>query len=424
MPPEQLSRRSRRRPASLARIAARTAVAVTVGAALLSPAPGSAQADDPEAEREEVRERRAEIELEIDALEARDAEISQALADLQANVATQEAELAEAERALEAAEEDLADAEEAVVAAEQRIAELEAATDELVVETFVNGPSTATGLEVFTAESISDAAVKQAIIGLQADSDADLLDRLDAAREDLEIERTNREQAAEEAEELRDASAAELADLQDALAQQQEFAADVEQRLDQRLAEAQSLEELDAELSQQIAEQQAELARQLQEAQAAAEASAAPAPAPAPAPTSQSSSIELATVTCPTGGTITVAASIAGNVQGLLDLAGQQGVGLCGGGYRDPQRQIELRMEHCGTSYYAIYEMPSSQCSPPTARPGQSNHEQGLAIDFTCNGAGAVREGDECWNFLVANAADYGLYNLPSESWHWSVDGT
>ena len=130
----------------------------------------------------------------------------------------------------------------------------------------------------------------------------------------------------------------------------------------------------------------------------------------------------LATVSCPVGGSITVAGSIATNVQALLDAAWADGVGLCGGGYRDPEEQIALRREHCGTSDYAIYEMPSSQCSPPTARPGTSMHEQGLAIDFTCDG-GTVSSDSSCFRWLSANAASYGLYNLPSEAWHWSTNG-
>ena len=67
--------------------------------------------------------------------------------------------------------------------------------------------------------------------------------------------------------------------------------------------------------------------------------------------------------------------------------------------------------------------MPSSLCNPPTARPGSSMHERGLAIDFSCNGGGAIRRGNSCWNFLAANANSYGLYNLPSEPWHWSTKG-
>jgi LAS superfamily LD-carboxypeptidase LdcB len=132
----------------------------------------------------------------------------------------------------------------------------------------------------------------------------------------------------------------------------------------------------------------------------------------------------LATVTCPHGGSITVAGSIADNVQALLNAAARDGVSLCArSGWRSSQKQIELRRQNCGSSNYAIYYMPASQCSPPTARPGTSMHEQGLAIDFSCNGGGAIRHGNECWTWLAAHADEYGLYNFPSEPWHWSTSG-
>ena len=62
--------------------------------------------------------------------------------------------------------------------------------------------------------------------------------------------------------------------------------------------------------------------------------------------------------------------------------------------------------------------------SSPAPRPGTSMHERGLAIDFTCNGGGVIgsRSGP-CWNWLSGNASSYGLYNLPSEPWHWSTNG-
>jgi D-alanyl-D-alanine carboxypeptidase len=50
-------------------------------------------------------------------------------------------------------------------------------------------------------------------------------------------------------------------------------------------------------------------------------------------------------------------------------------------------------------------------------------HEQGLAIDFTCSGALINSRTGPCWNWLATYAADYGFYNLPSEPWHWSVNG-
>ena len=62
--------------------------------------------------------------------------------------------------------------------------------------------------------------------------------------------------------------------------------------------------------------------------------------------------------------------------------------------------------------------MSPSACSPPTARPGQSMHEVGLAIDFSNCGSGST-----CFRWLRANAGGYGFINLPSEPWHWSVNG-
>jgi hypothetical protein len=121
---------------------------------------------------------------------------------------------------------------------------------------------------------------------------------------------------------------------------------------------------------------------------------------------------------------ITVHSQIGPQVATMVQAARAEGLALTGGGYRDPAEQIGLRRAHCGTNDYAIYRMPSSQCSPPTARPGSSNHERGLAIDFSCNGALIRSHSDPCFVWLSVNAAAFGLSNLPSEPWHWSVDGT
>lgn len=97
---------------------------------------------------------------------------------------------------------------------------------------------------------------------------------------------------------------------------------------------------------------------------------------------------------------------------------------MCGGGYRSSQGQIETRRNNCGDGNYNIYDKPASQCSPPTARPGSSMHEQGLAVDFTCNGGGAISSrSSSCYQWMNGNASSYGFYNLPSEPWHWSTNG-
>ena len=91
-----------------------------------------------------------------------------------------------------------------------------------------------------------------------------------------------------------------------------------------------------------------------------------------------------------------------------------------GWSWRSHPKQIELRQKHCGTSYYDIWEKPANDCNPPTARPGYSSHQDGLAIDFYCSVGTLSRT--NCGSFfewLDCNAAKYGLINLPEETWHW-----
>ena len=122
--------------------------------------------------------------------------------------------------------------------------------------------------------------------------------------------------------------------------------------------------------------------------------------------------------------TIYVAASIAPAVQALLDAAAADGIKLGGGGYRSPEQQIALRRAHCGPTAYDIYDKPASQCRPPTARPGTSMHERGLAIDFTCNGLLIVGQRGVCFQWLSRNAGPFGLRNFEQEPWHWSTTGS
>lgn len=113
-------------------------------------------------------------------------------------------------------------------------------------------------------------------------------------------------------------------------------------------------------------------------------------------------------------------ATWANDIQRMLTHARTDGIILTGSSYRTPQEQIGLRRLHCGTSHYAIYDKAPSQCSPPTARPGTSMHEQGLAIDFhNCSSRSTA-----CHQWLSRNAHTYGLKPLASEPWHWSLNGT
>ena len=61
-------------------------------------------------------------------------------------------------------------------------------------------------------------------------------------------------------------------------------------------------------------------------------------------------------------------------------------------------------------------------CDPPTALPGRSEHERGLALDVV-EGKNTLTRNSEGFEWLEENAKDFGFYNLPSEPWHWSTTG-
>lgn len=119
-----------------------------------------------------------------------------------------------------------------------------------------------------------------------------------------------------------------------------------------------------------------------------------------------------------------VAASISGNALALVNAAAGAGFNLGGGAFRSYQSQIDTRIANCGgNTPYNVYQKPPGQCSPPTARPGQSMHELGQAIDFTNSGQLIRSRSIPVWLWLNGNAGRYGLQNLPSEPWHWSTNG-
>jgi septal ring factor EnvC (AmiA/AmiB activator) len=128
-----------------------------------------------------------------------------------------------------------------------------------------------------------------------------------------------------------------------------------------------------------------------------------------------------------TVGGITVAASLAPNLQALLDHARRDGIVLGGSGYRSPEITARLRLANGCPD---VYTSPPSACRVPTAIPGTSEHEKGLAVDFTYQGQticfplrSSSCTGNRAFDWLRRNASSYGLYNLPSEAWHWSTTG-
>jgi hypothetical protein len=390
--------------------------AVVVALGLLALLPGSGASADTAAQQRDVKRQRAEVASQIDTLQATDAELDAALADLHANVRATQAAMADAQAEVDSAQERADQAEREAAATQQRIEALRHQLVEAAVDAYVD-PREEEVLDAFQESSANDASNKQALFDVTSGAKLDVVDEYRSAKQDLEDQRVQAEKARAQAAEHLDALAQKKAGYDTALAQQQQVAASVSARISDKLAESQALASLDASLASQLAKEQEALVARLRESNVGGSSGGSSGGGGSTTPI----------ITRPGLSTvrgITVASSIAPRLAALLDAAQAAGITLGGSGYRDSSGQIALRRQNCGTSDYAIYQMNPDACRPPTAIPGRSNHERGLAVDFTVNGRAIQSRSDPAFQWLAANAGSYGFSNLPSEPWHWSTDGT
>lgn len=378
--------------------------------------PSNAQTNDEiediRAERRRAQEQQVLQAGQVDAVNAELSDLTLALEILQGNVVGKEAELSNARLQLDQANIELATAEAAVIAKETEIVGLRDQMAARAVSSFVNQDD---GGSVFvqTADP-TQAARMQVLVEEVTQTDLDVGEDLRAAEEDLAVERGRASNAAADAERLEGTIADQLVDLEEARDLQAELTNEAELRLEHLLVELAAIEELDSELAGRESAALEQLAKELARERSNTTGGSRPATEAIPIPPNSE-------IVSANG--FWVHQSVATSVEAMTLAAEADGVNLGGGGWRDSERQIELRKKHCGTSDYAVYEMPSSQCSPPTARPGASMHERGLALDFTCDGALIGRRDNHCYRWLAEHAESYGFFNLPSEPWHWSING-
>ena len=373
----------------------------------------------------------------VDTATAEVSEVEQALADLELLVAEQRDDLTRAEQALEGAVLSVSAAEQQSAELASQQADLNSQVNDLALQTYIGRDSTIEGsFGLARTGDIYKAARVQTLIGAAFGDINNTSDQLRALQVDTQVATKALNEAVTQRELLRGEAEIQLDQLLEAVGLQAQIVFEAENRLEARLYEAAALAELDAEMAKKIEAEQSDLAKVVQAEKAkraeeerlrreaerkrreAEEARQRRLLGIADAPTSTNfDKSELTTVWG-----IQVHESIADKLLALLKAASRDGIRLGGGGYRSSQSQINLRRAHCGTSNWAIYSKPSYQCRPPTARPGASMHERGLAVDFTQNGR-ALWSNTSGYRWLKRNASKYGLRNLPSEPWHWSVNG-
>ena len=376
-------------------------VLLAVGVGGSGAAPGAPA--DARSERERVRQERAQAAAELDVLRATNAEVEAALDALNANVAGQEAALADARRAAAAAEAALAEARAREVAAQAEIDALELTLREVAVEAYINAGTFEQATAVLQTDDIDEAVQRRSLVDLRAAQHREVLAELATLSEELAIARSEAESAAAAAAAHQAEVDRRLGEVTAARDSQAAVAAEVDVRIEAALAESAALEALDADLARQIAAEQAALAARNRGSTGGG----------------GGSSRIIANVSLRTVRGITVASEIADQLDSLMAAAEADGISLGGGGYRSSDAQWSLREANCPD---AANSSPSS-CRPPTARPGQSMHEQGLAVDFTYGGRVISSRSSPAFQWLANNAGSYGFRNLPSEPWHWSING-
>lgn len=362
--------------------------------------------DELREEREEVQEEQREtgedldaLTLDLDAAEAELRRLDGLATDARAAAvqARTDADDAAAEAARSSSSADLADSE---------LGHLERRAAFFAVELYT-GNAEARSLEgILRGDLFADATI-DVVMGTVIGDSTSFAAQVDVALDELTKRRDAASSATTRAQVLSDEALRALVVADEAEAEYLSFVIALQDRLDHTLAEAEALKELDADLAERIRAREAYLASLL--------------PPRAPGRGNVGPPVGIDQTTVVRGFRVNV--EIAEQVDGLLAAAAEAGLNLGGGGWRDGASQVALRRAHCGPTEFDIYVRPANECRPPTARPTASMHERGLALDLSNDGALITSRSNRAYLWLIENAADYGFFNLPSEPWHWSVNG-
>lgn len=89
-------------------------------------------------------------------------------------------------------------------------------------------------------------------------------------------------------------------------------------------------------------------------------------------------------------------------------------------GYRSIAEQVQLYEQ-------GLKKHGPDAVSKYVAKPGRSSHHTGFAVDINLGYPAKTENidtirGTQAYKFMQKEAAKYGLWELPSEPWHWELD--
>lgn len=333
------------------------------------------------------------------------------------DVAASEDELADARRRVELAEDALTQADDDIAAA-RKVMHLR------IRELYIGGGHLSQSELVLGVDDINMVLRVAHMVEAAVDQDVATVDALALAksvRQDR-LAAASAAQAAAETVEVRVAEAQQRAE--DAQHRATEAALEADRTAERLRRQSEQL----TEESERVSEPRLELETRLQAARSALEAALSGGSGNGEA----TGDLGLVTVWADRGdgvlvGGITVSVLIGQQLQDLLEAAAADGVVLGGSGYRTPKTTERLRQVNGCPD---IYTSPASTCRVPTAIPGRSMHERGLAVDFSYQGRTLCFptgprscRGNPGFDWLADNAARFGLKGSSVEAWHWSTNG-
>jgi peptidoglycan hydrolase CwlO-like protein len=421
-----------------------------IGSALLA-SEASAQEQDPAAKQAELEQKKAALSGEIDGLKASSEQLVSTVSALNSQLVEQQAAVDRAAKATSEASNRVTEARANEQAARDQFVVTQQRLRAVAVSAYVGPPGEAAAA-VLLGGPLDEAPTRRVLAGVRLEQITKAVNDLKVVRAEAERVRSRLQEAEAAA---RQAEADQTSRLGELTASQEAHRVLLEQvatRLDGALAESNQLSAEEAALASQIRAHEEELNHRLLMASnqpavtpsgtggqqpggggataVPSRTAASPSPGSSPPPTApispaQNRTVQITPVETTWVGGIEVATQIAGQLADLLAAARASGLILTGSGYRNIYDQIAIRKQYCGTTDYDIWDRPSWECSPPVARPGRSMHEKGVAVDFTGPDGDLVRtHASPTYQWLAANAARFGFYNLPSEPWHWSITGT
>jgi murein DD-endopeptidase MepM/ murein hydrolase activator NlpD len=215
------------------KVVRRATTAMVVVALVSLPTTAEAAPEAPTQEQDQASDDRSPVEramVGIDSLSV--SSVNATLGELHAEITRQLELVGAAQAAVATANSTLADADSALNDVQFRIEETTGASDAVVIEAFMNPPSS-DALEVLTAETMEDATVKQALLDMQADDAAEQLQSYEDALADLEVLEEQQKAALTAAEAARSEAQAALDDLTAATSSEAQFVTQVQAALAQ-----------------------------------------------------------------------------------------------------------------------------------------------------------------------------------------------